>query len=87
MSRRIASSWADVAGAARLVADLRHMLQLAPETSNRQPPILETVATDGRGIDELLGAVHPLPGLDRALDGRVDDLGRAHTLGQRAPGG
>jgi LAO/AO transport system kinase len=48
---------ADVAGAARLVADLRHMLQLAPETSNRQPPILETVATQGRGIDELLAAV------------------------------
>jgi LAO/AO transport system kinase len=48
---------ADVAGAARLVSDLRHMLQLAPETSERQPPILETVATEGRGIDELLDAL------------------------------
>jgi LAO/AO transport system kinase len=48
---------ADVAGAARLVSDLRHMLQLAPESSDRQPPILETVATEGRGIDELLDAL------------------------------
>ena len=48
---------ADVAGAARLVSDLRHMLQLAPEASGRQPPILETVATEGRGITELLDAL------------------------------
>jgi LAO/AO transport system kinase len=45
---------ADLSGAARLVADLRHMLQLAPETTGRQPPILETVATESRGIEELI---------------------------------
>jgi LAO/AO transport system kinase len=48
---------ADVAGAARLVADLRHMLQLAPEAASRQPPILETVATEGRGVPELIEAL------------------------------
>ena len=48
---------ADVAGAARLVSELRHMLQLAPEASGRQPPILETVATEGRGIAELLASL------------------------------
>jgi LAO/AO transport system kinase len=48
---------ADVAGAARLVADLRHMLQLAPEAAHRQPPIIETVATEGRGVPELMDAL------------------------------
>jgi LAO/AO transport system kinase len=46
---------ADLAGATRLVADLRHMLQLAAEPRHGwQPPILETVATEGRGVAELI---------------------------------
>jgi GTPase len=49
---------ADVAGAGRLVADLRHMLQLATEPrAGWSPPILETVATDGRGVPELVDQI------------------------------
>lgn len=47
---------ADREGAADTVRDLEQMLELAGERDWR-PPIIETVATDGRGIDELWRAV------------------------------
>ena len=47
---------ADLAGADRLVADLRGMLQLAEERVWRTP-ILRTVATEGTGVAELIDAV------------------------------
>jgi LAO/AO transport system kinase len=47
---------ADLAGADRLVADLRTMLQLATPTSHADwtPPIVQTVATDGSGVSQLV---------------------------------
>ena len=47
---------ADRDGAADTVRDLEQMLELAGERDWR-PPIVETVATDGRGIAELWRAV------------------------------
>jgi LAO/AO transport system kinase len=47
---------ADLAGADRLVADLRSMLLLVTPASPSEwtPPIVETVATDGKGVAELV---------------------------------
>jgi LAO/AO transport system kinase len=47
---------ADLAGADRLVADLRGMLQLVTPASPTEwtPPIVETVASDGRGVPKLV---------------------------------
>jgi LAO/AO transport system kinase len=47
---------ADVAGADRLVADLRAMQQLGADT-DRAVPILQTVATVGTGVSALLDSV------------------------------
>jgi LAO/AO transport system kinase len=47
---------ADREGAADTLRDLEQMLELAGERDWR-PPIVQTVATDGRGIDELWRAV------------------------------
>ncbi len=47
---------ADLAGADRLVAELRTMLQLGVEHA-WPPPIVQTVATEGAGIDELADRV------------------------------
>src|SRR5438067_2134137 len=48
---------ADRAGAERTVAELRAMQSLAPATTTWSPPILETVATEGRGVAELWSAL------------------------------
>jgi LAO/AO transport system kinase len=49
---------ADVAGAQRLVSDLKHTLQLASSPHQGwEPPIVETVATEGRGVAELIGRI------------------------------
>ena len=50
---------ADLAGADRLVADLRGMLQLASVGPREawSPPIVRTVATDGTGVDELVNTL------------------------------
>ena len=48
---------ADRAGAERTVAELRAMQSLAPATTTSRPPILETVATEGRGVAELWSAL------------------------------
>jgi GTPase len=45
---------ADLAGADRLVADLRTMLQLGSSHSDWAPPIVQTVATEGTGVSELV---------------------------------
>jgi LAO/AO transport system kinase len=47
---------ADLAGADRVVADLRAMLQLAEEREWRVP-ILQTVATDGSGVPALVDRI------------------------------
>ena len=49
---------ADHDGAARLVRDVRAMLDLAaPGPGAFLPPIVETVASEGRGVDELVVAI------------------------------
>jgi LAO/AO transport system kinase len=49
---------ADLTGADRLVADLRAMLQLGTLPHDAwSPPIVQTVATEGRGVAELVDAV------------------------------
>jgi GTPase len=45
---------ADLAGADRLVSDLRTMLQLGSSRHDWSPPIVETVATEGTGVAELI---------------------------------
>jgi GTPase len=66
---------ADRDGAADTVRDLELMLELAGERDWR-PPIVETVATDGRGVEELWQAV-----LDHRAhleaDGRIEQRRRA----------
>jgi LAO/AO transport system kinase len=47
---------ADRAGVDDTVRDLVQMLELSPERAWR-PPIVETVATDGSGVGDLLGAI------------------------------
>lgn len=54
-------------GAGRAVADLRGMLELGPAMS-WEPPVLETVATTGVGVDELWAAV-------RAHRGHMESTG------------
>ena len=48
---------ADRAGVERTVAELRAMQHLAPRRPGWVPPILELVATEGRGIDKLWAAL------------------------------
>jgi LAO/AO transport system kinase len=48
---------ADQVGASRLVRDVRAMLDLAPVDRGWIPPVVETVASDGRGIDALDSAL------------------------------
>jgi LAO/AO transport system kinase len=48
---------ADLAGADRLVSDLRTMLQLGSVRQEWSPPIVETVATEGSGIAQLVDRV------------------------------
>jgi LAO/AO transport system kinase len=48
---------ADVAGADRLAADLRTMLQLAEQRSEWPTPIHKTVALDGTGVAELVDRI------------------------------
>lgn len=48
---------ADRPGVERTVSELRSMLSLAPKTAGWTPPIIETVATEPRGIDELWAAL------------------------------
>lgn len=47
---------ADREGADRFEQQLRAMLQIAPERDGWRPPIIRTVATDGKGIEELTAA-------------------------------
>jgi len=61
---------ADRAGTADTARDLELMLELAGERDWR-PPIVETVATDGRGIDELWDAVRDHRSF-LETDGRLD---------------
>jgi LAO/AO transport system kinase len=48
---------ADHDGAARLVRDVRAMLDLVPAGDAVLPPVLEAVANQGRGVDELVAAI------------------------------
>lgn len=47
---------ADLDGADAVVARLREMLELGDD-EGWEPPIVETVATDGDGVDDLVGAI------------------------------
>ena len=70
---------ADVAGADRVVADLRAMQQLGAE-AERAVPILQTVATVGTGVSELLDSVEEhrvyLEGSGRWHERRADTARR-----------
>lgn len=48
---------ADLAGADRVVADLRTMLQLADQRGEWRTPILQTVALQGTGVNELVDRI------------------------------
>lgn len=48
---------ADQGDADRAVAEVTAMLQLNPHRDGWQPPVMKTVATEGRGVDEVLAAV------------------------------
>jgi GTPase len=48
---------ADLAGAERFEQQLRAILQLAPERGGWKPPVVRTVATEGKGIAELAGEI------------------------------
>ena len=48
---------ADRAGLDETVRDLRNMLEWSGSASDWTPPIVETVATEGRGVDELWDAI------------------------------
>jgi len=48
---------ADLAGADRLAAELRTMLQLAEQRTEWPTPIVRTVATDGTGVGELVESI------------------------------
>jgi LAO/AO transport system kinase len=74
---------ADREGASDTVRDLELMLELAGERDWR-PPIVETVATDGRGVGDLWQAVHDHRAyleadgrLERRRDSRLRDELRA----------
>lgn len=47
----------DRPGAKRVKTELRQMLDLDPAERTWRPPIVETVATEGDGLDELLAAI------------------------------
>jgi LAO/AO transport system kinase len=81
---------ADRAGLDDTVRDLTQMLELSPPRS-WTPPIVETVATDGTGIDELFAAVEAHRAhladdgeLDRRRRTRVRDELRAIVLARLA---
>jgi LAO/AO transport system kinase len=59
----------DLAGADRLVTDLRIMLQLGAERA-WSPPIVQTVATDGTGVAELIDRVEEHRGFLERSGGR-----------------
>jgi len=48
---------ADREGADRLGQQIQAMLQLVPERDGRKPPVVRTVATEGKGVEELAGAI------------------------------
>jgi LAO/AO transport system kinase len=48
---------ADREGVDRVVVEIQSMLSLAPREDEPPPPIMKTVATEDRGIEELWGAV------------------------------
>lgn len=66
---------ADIDGHARVVAELRTMLNLAPKTAWK-PPIVATVASRQEGLDELWQAV-------QAHRKHLESTGRAKELAER----
>lgn len=64
---------ADQPGAGRLEQEIRGMLSLAPRKDGFEPPIIRTVASEGKGIDELIAALR---------DAR-ERLGRQHDGAKR----
>ena len=62
----------DLSGAERLVGDLSEMLEMRP-TSDSQPAILSTVASEGEGVDDLASAI----------EGWLDDAESTGRLAER----
>jgi LAO/AO transport system kinase len=48
---------ADVPGAAKVTRELRDLVRQTKTTGDWRPPVVETTATDGSGVDELLLAI------------------------------
>ena len=69
---------ADRAGLDATVRDLRSMLELSGARP-WLPPIVETVATEDRGVDDLLGAVAPAPPAPERLGGARRTPRTAHS--------
>jgi LAO/AO transport system kinase len=70
---------ADREGVERLVAEIETMLSLSPE-GDEAPPLLQTVATESRGVAELLDAVE---GLHRRFEDSGTLAGRRRARLQR----
>lgn len=55
----------DLPGAARLEQDLKAMLSITPRNSEREVPIVQTVAGEGKGIVEALAAIRSVHGVKK----------------------
>ena len=73
-------------GTQALIRDLRTMIALADRTAEMwKPPIVSTVASEGKGIDELLAAVERFREPSIGQRGGCDPAGRAIQAGDREP--
>jgi LAO/AO transport system kinase len=71
---------ADHPGAERVASEVQGMLSLAKRADGWQPPILHAIATEAKGVEDLLAAIRNFPRAKRsAADGKVliDHLGVA----------
>ncbi len=62
---------ADREGAGRFEQQLRAILQLVPERSGWKPPVVRTIATENKGIDELAGQIESFRQHFASADGRA----------------
>lgn len=76
---------ADLPGTARLEQDLKAMLSMTPRPTEQEVPIVQTVASEGKGITEALdaiGALHVRKKRDGAVlwQGRLREMLRERLL-------
>lgn len=69
---------ADREGADRLASEIEMMLSLTGETKGDRPPVVRTVATSSRGIDELARTIEEVRAR-REQSGQMAEIGRAHV--------